>query len=243
MVTMFFNQPLGMGVGDGMQMTDATIARQPKMWIPVVLAAASLATTLYSANKASKEAKKAERRQREQEAKEDAWYNRRYNEDYLDTAAGQNLVRRAKEFAKENWKRAVGAQAVIGGTDASVQMAKDAGNKMVGDTIANIAAADTQRKAQVDDMHRNAQSQFAQMDMSRYAQNAQNITNAGQQASNALMSAAGALGQTSANKPNLKGGSNNSTPAPTTDPIKQGSDAPTKTVNPYAPPVMENYYG
>ena len=210
MVTKYINQPLGMG----------NLGQPRKMWIATAIGAGvGLASSLFGGISASKAAREAERRQRAQEAKEDAWYNRRYNEDYVDTAAGQNLVRRAKDYAKEQWRKAAGAQAVAGGTDAATQMAKDAGNKMVGDTIANIAATDQGRKAQVDNMHRQAEAQFAQMDMNREMQRAQNITNAAQNASNAIMSAAGAVEQASAAKPNLQGGSNNSkvveTPAET----------------------------
>lgn len=184
-----------------------------KEWIGAAIsAAAGIASSLIGGASASSASKAAERRQRQQEAKEDAWYNRRYNEDYVDTAAGQNLVRRAKEYAKEQWRKAAGAQAVAGGTDAATQQAKDAGNKMVGDTIANIGATDQARKAQVDNMHRQAEAQFAQMDMNREMQRAQNITNAAQQASNAIMSVGSAVDQASAAKTNLNGGANNSAP-------------------------------
>ena len=211
MVTKLVNQPLGMGIGDGLSgVTLGSLPHQPKLWIGAALGlAGGIASSLIGGNEAAKAARAAERRQREQEAKEEAWYNRRYNEDYIDTAAGQNLVRRAKDYAKEQWKKASGAQAVAGGTDAATAMAKDAGNKMVGDTIANIAAADTQRKAQVDNMHRQSQAQFAQMDMNREMQRAQNITNAASAASNAMMSIGSAVDQASAKTPNLNGGSNN----------------------------------
>ena len=193
------NQPLGMG---------NPYAPQEKRWVQLALAGASLVSSLFGGAKAAKERRRAERRQRAQEAEEKTWYNRRYNEDYLDTAAGQNLVRRAKEFAKENWKKAQGAAAVGGGTEAGTAMAKEAGNKMVGDTMANIAANDVQRKDRVDDMHRQAQSQFSQMDMQRHEANAQNITNATQNASNAMLSAASALSQSNAGSPDLSGGGN-----------------------------------
>jgi hypothetical protein len=91
-------------------------------------------------------------------------------------------------------------------------MAKDAGNKMVGDTISNIAASDQMRKANVDSQHRQAESQFAQMDMNRELQRAQNISNAAGAASNALMSIGSAVDQSSTSKANLGGGSNNGTP-------------------------------
>ena len=184
-----------------------------KMWIATAIGAGlGLASSLIGGSAASRAAKKAERRQRQREAEENAWYTRRYNQDYLDTAAGQRLVERAKWYARDQWRKAAGAQAVAGGTDAASQMAKDAGNKMVGDTLGNVAAMDTQRKAQADAMHQQNLANFAQMDMNRELQRAQNITNAAQNASNALFSA-GATLDTMGEKPDLTGGSNNSKPA------------------------------
>lgn len=194
------NQSLGMGNG---------FAPSPKQFIfSAIGAGVGLASSIIGGISASKAAREAERRQRQQEASEEAWYNRRYNEDYVDTAAGQNLVRRAKQYAREQWKRAAGAQAVAGGTDAATAMAKDAGNRMMGDTIADIAASDQARKENVDNMHRQAQERFAQMDMEREQQRAQNITAAAQGASNAIMSVAGAVDQASAAKPSLAGAGN-----------------------------------
>ena len=208
MVTKLVNRPLGIG---------NAYAPNKKEWVSALIGAVGgLASSLIGGAASSSAAEAAERRQKQQEAKENAWYTRRYNEDYIDTAAGQNLVRRAKEFAKSQWKKASGAQAVAGGTDASVAMAKEAGNRMMGDTIANIAAADLDRKQRVDEIHRTAEQQFAQNDINREMQRANNIKEAAQGASNAIFSAAGALAEgatsaTSASKvPNLAGASNNS---------------------------------
>ena len=169
-------------------------APSQKRWIASAIgAAAGLASSLIGGSAASRAARDAERAQRRSEAREDAWYRRRYNEDYADTASGQNLLRRAKEFANSQWRKAEGAKAVGGGTEAGAAMAKEAGNKMMGDTVANIAATDQQRKAQVDNMHRSAQDRFAQMDMNRELTRAQNITTAAQNASNAMISAGAAI--------------------------------------------------
>ena len=186
-----------------------------KNWLPVALAAAGFASSVIGGHQASRAAKAAERRQRAREAEENAYFTRRYNEDYAYTAAGQNLLRRAKDYARENWRKAAGAQAVAGGTDAATAMAKEAGNKMVGDTVANIAAQDTARKANVDAQHQIQRNQFAQMDMNREQARANAITQAAQGASNALMGAAAALGQDNAGA-DLTGGSNNSTIKTTT---------------------------
>jgi len=194
MVTKLVNRPLGIG---------NAYAPNKKEWIGAAIGAiGGLASSLIGGAASSSAAEAAERRQRQQEAKENAWYNRRYYEDYIDTAAGQNLVRRAKEFAKSQWKKAAGAQAVAGGTDASAAMAKEAGNRMMGDTIADIAAADQARKERVDELHRKAEAQFAQQDINREMQRANNIKEAAQGASNAIFSAAGSLvdGATSASK-------------------------------------------
>ena len=230
----YVDKPLGTGIGE-------VVGVRPKLWIATAIGAGlGLASSLIGGAKASEAAKAAERRQREQEARERAWYNRRYNEDYVDTAAGQNLVRRAKEYARENWKKAAGAQAVAGGTDAATAMAKEAGNKMVGDTIANIAATDTARKTQVDNMHRQAEQNFSQMDINREMQRAQNITAAAQGASNAIMSVAGAVDQASAAKPNLAGGSNNSHTTPLDIP-QDKPDGGTITLNSNVPGVGGDY--
>ena len=183
----------------------STFAPVKKEWITTAIGVgASLASSFFGGMEASKAAKRAESRQRGREAEEAAWYGRKYNEQYVDTAAGQNLVRRAKEFAEDNTRRAAGAQAVAGGTDAATQMAKDAGNKMMGDTIANIAATDAERRAQADLLHRQAQESFAQQDINREMGRAQNITQAAQGASNAIMQGANAFEKDT----NLTGGSN-----------------------------------
>lgn len=202
---------------------------QRKEFVALVAAGLGLAASAIGAAQSAKAARDAERKQRAQEAKEDAWYNRRYNEDYADTAAGRNLIRRAEQFNKKNWRRAAGAQAVAGGTDAATQMQKDAGNQMMGETLANVAAMDQRRKDNVDNMHRQAESQFAQMDMQRDLQKAQNISNAASQASNAIMQAGSAFENTSS----LKGGSNKSIqPMTEATPVNKTPDvAPTISSN------------
>ena len=215
-----------------------------KEWLPVALAAASFASSVIGGQQASRAARAAERRQRAREAEENAYFTRRYNEDYADTAAGQNLLRRAKDYARENWRKAAGAQAVAGGTDAAAAMAKEAGNKMVGDTVANIAAQDTARKANADAQHQIQRNQFAQMDMNREQARANAITQAAQGASNAMMTAAGALAQDNAGA-DLTGGRNNSKERVTLedfDDIKKNATNDGDAINKVYDP-NGNYYG
>lgn len=185
-----------------------------KEWIATAIgAAAGLASSIIGGVSASAAARESARIQRRREAEEEAWHTRRYNENYLDTAAGQNLVRRAKAMYDRSIKRAEGARAVAGGTDASVAQAKESANNAMGETMANIAANDTARKDRVDEMHQKNLDKFAQQDMAREQGRAQAITSAAQQASNALISAGAAIESANAPK-SITGTSNNGTEVP-----------------------------
>ena len=200
-----------------------------KEFIAGILAAAGgLASTLIGGAASAAAERAAAARQRAEEAKENAYYNRRYNEDFIDKAAGQNLVRRAKDIYDRQIRHAQGAAAVGGGTDAAVQMAKDSANKAVGDTIADISAQDTARKESADAQHRAAESRFAQMDMQRESQRGQNIAQVASGLSNAVFQAAGSL----AGSTSLKGGSNQSTHLAQQSPSTVGSTS-ASTVSPY----------
>lgn len=155
-----------------------------------VLGAASLAlgvgSSLFGANKAKKAARRAAAENKYRTNAEKAWYDKNYNTDYLDTKAGQNLIRRAKEVQDEYVRKADGAAAVGGGTAASVAMAKEAANKAMGDTIANVAAQDTARKQHVEDAHLQNTQQLSRERQQIEQQKAQATSEAAQNASNAM---------------------------------------------------------
>ena len=162
------------------------VATAAALGLGALSAGTSVAGGLLSRNAA----KKAARQVRYRKNAEKAWYDKEYNTDYIDTKAGQNLMRRAQEVQDKYVKRAEGAAAVGGGTDASVALAKENANKAVGDTVANVAAQDTTRKQRVADQHLantiviSAQSQ--QVEQSK----ADATAGAAQGASNAAASAA-----------------------------------------------------
>lgn len=165
-----------------------------KCWILTAAAlAGSVASSLFGGAKARKAAQKAKAEQTYRTNAEKAWYDKQYNTDYLDTKAGQNLMRRAQEVQDEYVRKADGAAAVGGGTAASVAQAKESANKAMGDTIANIAAQDTSRKQQVADQHQSNLMQQSQARENLENQRAANTSQAAQNMSNALMTAAGSL--------------------------------------------------
>lgn len=159
-------------------------------WIATAaMLAGSVASSLFGGAKARREAKKAERERKYRAAAEKAWYDKEYNTDYIDTKAGQNLMRRAQEVQDSYVRKADGAAAVGGGTAAATAMAKEAANKAVGDTIANIGANDTARKQQVADAHFQHQVGQSQEREQAAMQTAQNTSEAAQNMSNALFKA------------------------------------------------------
>lgn len=165
-------------------------APRKKEWVQLALAGASLASSIWGGHQAAEQQARAEAELRAEKARNEAWYNRKYNESFVDTAAGQNMKRMALDAARENWMRESGAAAVAGGTDAAVAQAKEAGNRMVGDTIAQMAAQDTARKDNADAAYRAEQSRLAQQQMALEQQKAQNIAQTASGVSDALMSGA-----------------------------------------------------
>lgn len=168
-------------------LTSCPVLTDKKEWILGAAAlAGGVASSLFGANKAKKAARRAQAENTYRTNAEKAWYDRNYNTDYLDTKAGQNLMRRAKEVQDEYVRKADGAAAVGGGTAASVAMAKEAANKAMGDTIANVAAQDTARKQHVEDAHLQNTQQLSGERQQIEQQKAQNTSDAAQNASNAM---------------------------------------------------------
>lgn len=168
-------------------LTSCPVLTDKKEWILGAAAlAGGVASSLFGANKAKKAARRAQAENTYRTNAEKAWYEKNYNTDYLDTKAGQNLMRMAKEVQDEYVRKADGAAAVGGGTAASVAMAKEAANKAMGDTIANVAAQDTARKQHVEDAHLQNTQQLSRERQQIEQQKAQATSDAAQNASNAM---------------------------------------------------------
>ena len=156
----------------------------------VAALAAGLGASLLGGASSASAARKADRLRREQDAKNEALYNRRYNESYIDSAAGRNAIRQATDYAKEMNRKAEGSAAVTGGTDAATAQAKEAGNKMIGQTIGNLAAQDTQRRENADAAFAQQQANSTSQQMSIAQQRADAIAQVAGGASNALIQGA-----------------------------------------------------
>lgn len=161
--------------------------------LPAAMGAFSIASSLFGGSSSSKAAKKAERQLAQQKASEDAWYRRKYNEDYADTAAGQNTLRMSRDYADKIWQKSQGAAAVAGGETEATAKAKEQGNKVVSDALANMASQNTERQESADASHNAAQERYSNQQMAIDEQKAANISNAASGVSNTFASGAVAM--------------------------------------------------
>ena len=115
--------------------------------------ALGLAGSIYGGWKASEAAKKVKSNIEDQQAENQAWYERKYNEDYTQSATAQNILRQNAEEYKRRNAAAAGMAAVGGGTEESVAATKEANAKALADATANIAAAGDARKDRIEQQY------------------------------------------------------------------------------------------
>jgi hypothetical protein len=159
------------------------------------MAAASIGSAVYGGIKSSQANKEAQRKLAAERAETEAEHRRRINEDYLDTSAGQNLVRVANNAADKIYKREAGAAAVTGATERTA-MAKQYGNNLVGEAIADISANDTARKDNIDARYEAREHQLNQQQVALDQQRGQNTAAVAGQISSTLGSLASAYAGT-----------------------------------------------
>lgn len=168
---------------------------QVPQWVQLAGLALGVGSSILGGVSSANAARRAERLRQEQDARNAAWFNRKYNESFIDTSAGRNAIRQATDYAKRQTQRAEGAAAVTGGTDAAVAQAKESANKMIGDTIGNLAAQDTARKESAENTYIQQQAQSTAQQMQTQQMRANAIATAAQGASNALIQGASMLGE------------------------------------------------
>ena len=150
--------------------------------------AGSLGSAIFGGSKASKAARQANALIEQQQNDNQAWFDRRYNENYSDTAEARNLMNFARQEAEKQFNRAEASAAVTGGTEESVARAKRDANEMLAQTASNIAAQGTARKDAIDQQYLNTKNSLTSQQVDNLQQKAQNITAAAGQASSAFSS-------------------------------------------------------
>lgn len=122
--------------------------------------------------------KKQEQMIAQQQRENQAWYDRKYNEDPTKRADTVRLLTQMQEQIKNRNKAAKGRQAVMGGTEDSTTAVKEANNKTLADTTSQIVAANESRKDNIEQQYMNRKNQLQNQQMSIDAEKAADTANA-----------------------------------------------------------------
>lgn len=128
---------------------------------------------------ANRKAKRKQEQMIAQQQKENqAWYDRKYNEDPTKRADTVRLLTQMQEQIKNRNKAAKGRQAVMGGTDDSTTAVKEANNKALADTTSQIVAANESRKDNIEQQYMNRKNQLQNQQMGIETEKAADTANA-----------------------------------------------------------------
>lgn len=109
-----------------------------------------LASGIFGGIKSAKAAREQQRLINEQESKNNAWYNRNYYQNYMESAEAQAAMKRVENTLKKQNQEARATAAVMGSTPEASVAQQQANNEILDNTATGLAAQATQRKMQVD---------------------------------------------------------------------------------------------
>lgn len=121
--------------------------------------------------------KKQEQLLAQQQRDNQAWYERKYNEDPTKRADTVRLLTQMQEQIKNRNRAAKGRQAVMGGTEDSTTAVKEANNKTLADTTSQIVAANEARKDAIEQQYMNRKNQLQNQQMGIEAEKSADTAN------------------------------------------------------------------
>ena len=121
-------------------------------------AVGGLASGIFGGIKSAKAAREQQRLINEQESKNNAWYNRNYYQNYMESAEVQAAMKRVENTLKKQNQEARATAAVMGSTPESAAAQQQANNEILDNTATGLAAHATQRKMQVDAVNQQNQN-------------------------------------------------------------------------------------
>lgn len=151
------------------------------MILGAISAIAGLGSSIYGAVKQSQAAKEEQKLMEKQAAANEAWYNRNYHQDYLNSVQAQNAMKRYRNAWEDQAREARARQVISGGSPAQTQAVMEAGAKGYGEMIGNLAAQGEQNKQAIDAqklaMDTNLNAQGMQLAQKRQAAGANMVSN------------------------------------------------------------------
>lgn len=121
--------------------------------------------------KAAKSAKDQQKAIEQQRAKNDAWYNRNYYQNYLDSSEAKAALKRVEDTMRRRNQEAQATAAVTGGTQEAVLAQQENDQKLMGDVVGNLAARGDAVKRQVDAQNQANENALMQQQVAQYQAN------------------------------------------------------------------------
>lgn len=115
--------------------------------------ALQIGSSIFGGISASKAMKKVKSNLEDRQKQNEAWYNRRYNEDATQRADAQRILAKTEESIRNRNRQAAATQAVAGGTEESVAAAKAANNEALAEAVSQIAVAGDRRKDAIEEQY------------------------------------------------------------------------------------------
>lgn len=146
---------------------------------------AALGSSIYGAIASSKYNKQARRLIDEQKAENKNWYDLKMSEDYTQRSDAQAALKRQRELLTEQYNNARKTNAVMGGTDESLALQKQAANNSLSQTITDIASQASQYKEGIENQYRATDAALTQQQAAGLQQQGAQAAQAAAQATNA----------------------------------------------------------
>ena len=115
--------------------------------------AVKIGSSIFGGISASNAMKKVKENLENEQGKNEAWYNRRYNEDSTQRADAQRILKKTEEGIRNRNRHAAATQAVMGGTEESVAAEKMANNEALAEATSRIAVAGDARKDAIEQQY------------------------------------------------------------------------------------------
>lgn len=143
--------------------------------------------SIYGGIKNSDSMRRIREALRRRQAENQAWYDRRYNEDATQRASAQALLQRTEDAIRKRNQIAAGQAAVGGATESAIAAAKEANNQTYADAVSRINADADARKDKIESDYRSTKSALEGQVDELNLRKAQNIA----EATKGVISAAG----------------------------------------------------
>lgn len=108
------------------------------------------------------------------QAKNNAWYNKEYNTNYLDTTEAKAAIRGMLDQMKQTNENVSSSGAITGASAEKGVAIKGEQNKGFASALTQLAGMGTQRKQGIESMYKNREGQIDSMKLSNLAQKSQN---------------------------------------------------------------------